>query len=627
MLLFLIVVMFSFQAQEMYAMRHPSLPPQTGHSTTDAEDAVSAFRDALFNHHNQHNTPNVPPTPLAALSALFPGPSVPGLAFACCAASLPLLQARDNTLGRAVRSLLGAALPLLLEPRLQGSNGSSDSDRLLDVEHGRLQHLLNRIEQLLAFFGDTFDIDAFLALMSSDDDSLSGTEEHKQPAESSEISPTQALSDTTFDLTVLSTVVELFRQLPCSSLLPTTQPDDGLQGKLAVGPLTMSCLFKVAATSTSLEALLPGCTEVAARCLCVLDGAAYASIQAAARTLETARLFSVPVDRTRAPSDLLAEFLYATEASINLLDYNCPVPVPALQLSIASTLPILLLAAYQRCDDEDVHSEEALQSALALIVRVLTCGSTQAKSTFLGHLLAWLGRSYELLAPGEGALQQSGLFSEQQIVLIRCANIHPASARQMLSVLATPGVLHALLHCTTYTTTLPTGIEDTSVKDAAQEVIEALCAHLLHRPLTPEQMHAFSTLLLPLKVAEWEAEELGSGGVEGGMSSGGSRWVGITTFARQLQVRTYSSLFVCLLPFLGFAAKIDSTCTHLYLTLSPDFLTTGRLCRQSAPRTADSVRAQSGDGDVPHRQRRAHQQRAAGASRPVTRATTHYSVR
>lgn len=123
-------------AQAMYALRHPSLPLST--VATDEENAVSAFRDALFQRRDE------PPTPLAALSALFPGPSYPGLAFACCAASLPLLQSGDTTVGRAVRSLLSAALPFVLEPRLQGSNDS----RLLDVERGRLQHLLNRVEQV-----------------------------------------------------------------------------------------------------------------------------------------------------------------------------------------------------------------------------------------------------------------------------------------------------------------------------------------------------------------------------------------------------------------------------------------------------------------------------------------------
>jgi len=369
--------------------------------------------------------------------------------------------------------------------------------------------------QLFGFFGETFDIDAFLTLVSAEDDNLSGTE-----GQTGEQSTFEALQATSFDLTVLSCVVELFKALPADALLPVTQPDDGLDGKLAVGQLTQKFLCKIAATCTSLEALLPGCTEVATRCLAVVDSAVLGSIQAAWRTLETARLFDQPLDRTRPPSDLLAEFLYSAEACASLLDRACPVPVPSVQLAIASSLPILLQAAYQRADDDEEHSEAALQCACALVVRVLSCGGPQAKSVFLEHLLAWLTRSYELLAPG--AIQQSGLFSEQQIQMIRHFNLHPASGRQVISVLATPDMMHALLQCTTYSTKE----EDMEVRGAAQEVIEALCAYLLSKDLTPEQVHAWSSLLLPLKVAEWEAEQAAESGAT----------VGITAFARRLQV-------------------------------------------------------------------------------------------
>ena len=116
----------------MYALRHPSVPasaqqPNTSSSPSDL-------------HRSRAD---------AAVASLFPGPSVPGLAFACCAASLPLLQSRDTTVGRAVCALLRVALPLVLEPRLsQQAKQESDKGMLLEVEHGRLQYLLNRAEQV-----------------------------------------------------------------------------------------------------------------------------------------------------------------------------------------------------------------------------------------------------------------------------------------------------------------------------------------------------------------------------------------------------------------------------------------------------------------------------------------------
>ena len=82
---------------------------------------------------------------MSALSALSPVPSLPGLAFACCAACLPLLQSRNTTIGRAVHSLLKIALPFVLEPRLEGS---AVGLILQEIEHARLTHLLNRMEQV-----------------------------------------------------------------------------------------------------------------------------------------------------------------------------------------------------------------------------------------------------------------------------------------------------------------------------------------------------------------------------------------------------------------------------------------------------------------------------------------------
>jgi len=118
----------------MYALRHPCLPfsQQPSTSTNTSSSPSDLYRSRAD----------------AAVASLFPGPSVPGLAFACCAASLPLLQSRDTTVGRAVRALLSVALPLVLEPRLSQATNESDVGMLVEVEHGRLQYLLNRVEQV-----------------------------------------------------------------------------------------------------------------------------------------------------------------------------------------------------------------------------------------------------------------------------------------------------------------------------------------------------------------------------------------------------------------------------------------------------------------------------------------------
>ena len=84
---------------------------------------------------------------------LVPTPSYPGLAFACCAASMPLLQMRDADIARLVYSLLQVALPQLLEPQLRSCSRDDDPNgnsvhHLSDIESARFQHLFNRVEQV-----------------------------------------------------------------------------------------------------------------------------------------------------------------------------------------------------------------------------------------------------------------------------------------------------------------------------------------------------------------------------------------------------------------------------------------------------------------------------------------------
>ena len=69
-------------------------------------------------------------------------PSLSGLAFACLAASLPLIQGQVNSTANEVLRLAGVAFPLLLEPAARKCKGSYTA-----VNYRRVQHLLNRMEQ------------------------------------------------------------------------------------------------------------------------------------------------------------------------------------------------------------------------------------------------------------------------------------------------------------------------------------------------------------------------------------------------------------------------------------------------------------------------------------------------
>ena len=69
-------------------------------------------------------------------------PSLSGAAFACVAASLPLLQGQVNSMASEVLRLALVALPLLLEPVARKGRKAH-----AEVNYRRVQHLLNRMEQ------------------------------------------------------------------------------------------------------------------------------------------------------------------------------------------------------------------------------------------------------------------------------------------------------------------------------------------------------------------------------------------------------------------------------------------------------------------------------------------------
>lgn len=86
-------------------------------------------------------------SPAISIAGLPPSPSLSGLSFAACAATLPLLLRRDFITLTAASDLLLSKLPYVLEPKAQTSNS-----KLLEIECLRLQHLFNRVEQVCGHF-------------------------------------------------------------------------------------------------------------------------------------------------------------------------------------------------------------------------------------------------------------------------------------------------------------------------------------------------------------------------------------------------------------------------------------------------------------------------------------------
>lgn len=114
----------------MYMLRHPRL-------RNDPDDQIFDDHGSLF----------------ASTQSMPPCPSLPGLAFAIVAASLPLLQTRNGTYAAPVARLVARALPIVVEPKLWTLSSGDNSYHLglSNVDRSRLQHLLNRMEQVCTF--------------------------------------------------------------------------------------------------------------------------------------------------------------------------------------------------------------------------------------------------------------------------------------------------------------------------------------------------------------------------------------------------------------------------------------------------------------------------------------------
>ncbi len=112
-------------AVNMYKMRVPIVPFENNGATVTSSSKLAAIV-----------TERIPP-------------SLPGIAFAACAAALPLLKLRSTILCERVYRLLTTALPLIFEPDLHVFDAPNRSLCPLDLV--RLQHLLKRCGQIVEF--------------------------------------------------------------------------------------------------------------------------------------------------------------------------------------------------------------------------------------------------------------------------------------------------------------------------------------------------------------------------------------------------------------------------------------------------------------------------------------------
>lgn len=497
----------------MYALRHPLLPTETAPAGSSHQNAASA-------HSAQ-----------ASLSALYPTPSFPGLAFACCAAALPLLQGDSSEVTRAVHSLLRTCLPYVLEPKLTGANGGL----LLPVEHGRLQHLFNRVEQvlreiclfpfssshtshhlphpqLMAFHGsNAFDFEAFTELMGSEEPSGSLSAAARKEGTEAEIA---SLRSHSCQLLMLSVAVEVLLAAPVDALLPVGLVEAGT--RLSVGQQTLATVQRVVAAGGSMEALLPGQWSAVRDRLAHLDPDSLRAIHSTERSLHCAAVLARSQYPSEDPAAALRSLVAHAEAAVGLLDADCPVVAPALLRALVAALPVLLVAC---CESEDDCGPE-VSTLMALYLRSLSCGSVVAKRQLLEHTVAW--------AQGPDRID----LTDSQSSIVALFDLLPRHGRHLQALLATPAVVQALVVDTCLAHSSVTDTDATASSQPvgpALELLDLLSAFLMNQNLDGESLQAWAQVLLPLKVLEWEPSQV--------VSSQCARF----QFARRIQVGRWTS--------------------------------------------------------------------------------------
>lgn len=271
------------------------------------------------------------------------GLSISGLAFACAAASMPLMGTTDPDLLCACISLLQISLPLLKEP-------TESTDRKTRVEIMRLQHLFNRVDGLL----DT-----------------------DQGYASSLVAMTTALRGgdggdgvtmSTRGVGLLSLLTKLLAMIPAGEVYPANITVAKTQAtKISLCPNTVAAVRELCAHARTVTPLFASEAEIKSiwSVLQALDSAAHDSILRAQNLVMCAK--SMQYASYSDPVDALLEKL---SSSIQILetateneggaheDYHC----------IEYALGLYLAMAASGSDSRDA----SFQQAMELVARILT---------------------------------------------------------------------------------------------------------------------------------------------------------------------------------------------------------------------------------------------------------------
>ena len=415
-------------------------------------------------------------------SGVLPAPSLPGLAFAACAASMPLIQSSDMVVKSAVISLLKTALPYIKEPTPFGDiNSCGDS---FAIDRLRLQHLLNRVEKIISTIKDSSpSLEKIVNMMDFDNSSSKETPKW--------------IIDGSSDSALFRVVIHLISMIPKNLFQPLNDGDSSKTGTqcLSIGTKTLSTVRHICTFSNTLSLMIASEEEIGIMwdCLQSVDPPSHISLKHCQKLIESAQSLQASVKSFGKEGE--------KENTLEILKSKLS---PAIELLDVEVTP----------DFQEINAFNIVQTAVAYYAKVVLRNeiyTIETASQVLMNILCSNSLSYrkifidELFSVTTGG-KQSAMSAAQKITLsalgITKANI---PANKMALHLCNPSFLYSLI-----TMCIFEGRSEQGLADSSMLLLQYLLGNALNdnrmKSMFSKSSDKWAELLKPLRIIEWGLE-------------------------------------------------------------------------------------------------------------------------
>eukprot|EP01038_Epipyxis_sp_PR26KG_P012323 gene12323-16528_t len=466
----------SKMAHTMYAMRYPLI---TLHINQEME------RQRLVEEQKRNIA-------LGTIS-LSPVPSFPGLAFACCAAALPLIQTKDPSICQHVVSLVLLCLPYVVEPTLNTSEESliDNKSRL------RLQHLLNRIDQIISAISPIqFDADDFYLIIFDDNvDKINSDNE----------SSSNDMGSYSFDVCFLCLFINIIKIMPVNLIKLSSIADDIHQKDntessqaLFIGENILQVILQLFA-SKIYRNILPEYEHLFYNILFRVHPEKVKSIESTKSKIRSMNLFANDFDRLKINAEERGSYLVTSffidnlTSVLSLLDEDYTFHLPMETDNIISAIPLLL------CSSLNMKEKIIYDSVSALVLRVLTCSHITYRAQLFKEFLFWLEPSLSM---------QSNNYNPFQLYFMKILNISSTSIRKhLIKSISEHSIVQALLFTIINNCNSNDDLALSTLFSHGYRLLEHIIEYLLSNNNTKESIGEWCEFLSPLKLISWESSK------------------------------------------------------------------------------------------------------------------------